>query len=425
VKKYLFSILFCSVLVFGQPQNFPPSIAPVIPFETGVISLLQTDSIYSVYYTYKIPYRLLVFERENDLFKAGFRIAVEIVDNDGNLIARDIKDNNLSVNNFEETSNTNLILQDYLSFKVKPADYKVNAIISDRNSSGERPLKPVDLNLEKSNQTKFLQPIVIRAEKIDCDNKPSFVLANSAGKIPFSADNFNLVIPIIDTSITQLDFSLKNNGEEISSGTLNNSIVEGFDLIKCKENLLLTESFDIIPTRNFIINYVNQKLDEGELLLTIKNEDNQLDEEIGLNVVWFHKPISLFNSEKAIEILSYIESESIVDSLLSMDESEYPKIIKDYWAKYDPTPETSYNEILYEFYNRVDYAMREFSSITNNNGAKSDRGMVYIKFGKPDKIDRTSNSLGEVLEMWTYSNTQRKFTFIDKIGTGNFTLIEN
>ena len=80
---------------------------------------------------------------------------------------------------------------------------------------------------------------------------------------------------------------------------------------------------------------------------------------------------------------------------------------------------------MYEFYSRVDYAMKEFNSISNNNGAKSDRGVVYIRFGKPDKIDRTSTSQGEVIEIWTYSNPQRKFTFIDKIGTGNFTLTDN
>jgi hypothetical protein len=51
--------------------------------------------------------------------------------------------------------------------------------------------------------------------------------------------------------------------------------------------------------------------------------------------------------------------------------------------------------------------------------------MVYIKFGQPDKIDRSSNSLGQVIELWTYNGSNHKFRFIDKIGTGNFTLIEN
>jgi hypothetical protein len=73
----------------------------------------------------------------------------------------------------------------------------------------------------------------------------------------------------------------------------------------------------------------------------------------------------------------------------------------------------------------VDYAIKEFKSITNNNGAKTDRGMVYIKLGKPDKIERTSTLQGQVIEVWTYLKPQRSFSFIDKRGTGNFTLTEN
>jgi hypothetical protein len=51
--------------------------------------------------------------------------------------------------------------------------------------------------------------------------------------------------------------------------------------------------------------------------------------------------------------------------------------------------------------------------------------MVYIKFGKPEKIERTSNPQGLVVETWTYLNPDRTFSFIDKKGTGNFTLIED
>ena len=144
-----------------------------------------------------------------------------------------------------------------------------------------------------------------------------------------------------------------------------------------------------------------------------------------MKVVWFNKPISLFNPEKAIEFLSFIDSEEVIDDLLSNSEDDYPKVLQNYWKKFDPTPETSFNEIMFEYYSRVDYAAKEFGSIGNNSGIKSDRGMIYIKFGKPDNIERSSDSYGEIIETWTYINSQRKFTFIDKVGTGNFKLTDN
>lgn len=367
----------------------------------------------------------MIFERTNGSFDAEFRILIEIMDDNGNLIARDIKDNSLRVNSFEETNDPKLILQDYLDFNLRPGKYKVSAVISDRNSSGERPLKPIDIDLKNADDMKVLEPIVVRIRKLECNGIESFVLANSGGKVPFSNENFNLIIPVADTSITNLDFIMLNNGEEIASGNLVNGTVEGFQIQKCEQNLFLTKTMDKLITRNFTIEYINEKLNEGNLVLKLKNEEKDFEKEISINVVWFNKPLTLFNPENAIELLSYIESESVVDSLLSEDEDEYPKVLQNYWSKFDPTPETTFNEIMFEYYSRADFTVREFSSITNNNGSKSDRGMVYIKFGKPDKIDRQSNSQGEVIEIWTYAASQRTFSFIDKIGTGNFTLIEN
>jgi len=155
------------------------------------------------------------------------------------------------------------------------------------------------------------------------------------------------------------------------------------------------------------------------------NEEKSIDEKYKSKIVWFNKPFSLMDPEKAIEFLNFVESDSIVYSLLKQSSSDYPKLLNNYWAKFDPTPETTYNEVMFEYYSRVDYAIKEFKGIGKGNGAKSDRGMVYIRFGKPDKIERSSNPEGQVMEIWTYSNSERKFTFVDKKGTGNFSLTEN
>jgi len=425
VKKILFSSLFIYSLLFGQPHNELPPFAPRIPFETEVISIPRIDSSYTVYYTYKIPYALLVFERQNDSYIANFRIVVEINDEIGKLVARNIKDNKISVNNFEATNERHEFLQDCLSFITEPGNYKVSAIISDMNSSGERPLKPFDIHLKKEDEKLVLQPLVIAPKVVKCEEKNSFILANSGGNIPFSVDEFNLIIPLKDTSITDIEITLTNNDEEIYSENFSESFVESMGITDCDGSIAITKLPENDLTRNFVVKNINQKLNEGKLLLTIKNEDKAIDEKFPLMVVWFNKPFSLLNPEKAIEYLNFIESEDVVDELLGADESEYPKVLHEYWTKYDPTPETAFNEIMFEYYSRVDYAIKEFSSISTKNGAKTDRGMVYIKFGEPDKIDRTSNSLGEVIEIWTYTKSQRQFTFIDKIGTGNFTLSEN
>ena len=215
MKKYLFSFLLASSILIGQPQGDRAPVNPIVPFQTNVITLLETSVDYSLFYTYKIPYELLIFERNNGSFEAEFRIMVEIKDDDGKLVARDIKDSKLTVESFEATNNPELLLQDYLEFKVKPNKYNVGATIFDRKSSGERPLRPIEVDLEKPQQLKVLHPIVVHSKEVICESENFSVLANAGGKIPFSSEDYNLIIPLIDTSITNLEFSLENNKELI------------------------------------------------------------------------------------------------------------------------------------------------------------------------------------------------------------------
>ena len=425
MKILFFSFLLISSSIFAQPDNDRPQFLQKFPFESEIISLPRIDGDFSVYFTYKIPYRMLVFERKEESFNAGFRVIVEVLDKDSKLVTRDIKDSRVSVNDFDSTNDFNLFLQDFIYFKLKPGNYKIATLISDMNSTGELPQKPIELNLNDSKDKIVQHPLVINSMEIICDEQKAFILANSGGNVPFSSDKFHLIIPVTDTSITEIDVIIENNDELVISTKVTESYVIPVGITDCKGQLSVTSNPETIALRNFVLRNVNDKLTEGEVVLKIINDDKSIDEKYQSKIVWFNKPFSLMDPEKAIEYLGYIESDSVVYSLLSQSSSDYPKILNSYWSKFDPTPETAYNEVMFEFYNRVDYTIKEFKGIGKENGAKSDRGMVYIRLGKPDKIERLSNPQGQVMEIWTYSNPERKFTFVDKKGIGDFSLTEN
>ncbi len=67
---------------------------------------------------------------------------------------------------------------------------------------------------------------------------------------------------------------------------------------------------------------------------------------------------------------------------LSTDE-ERESFIENFWLKRDPTPDTPENEYEEEYYRRIAYANENFAS--GFPGWKSDRGMIYIKYGAPDE----------------------------------------
>ncbi|RPI65977.1 MAG: GWxTD domain-containing protein [Ignavibacteriales bacterium] len=137
---------------------------------------------------------------------------------------------------------------------------------------------------------------------------------------------------------------------------------------------------------------------------------------------WYDKPHSLRNRETAVKLLKFIDEEETYKYITDADEQKFDSLFFNYWKPYDPTPDDSYNELMDEYYKRADYAAMNFSSISGKPGLESDRGKIYIKFGKPVNIERTSNENGKMIEIWEYAN-QKKFSFIDEKGTGEFNLM--
>ena len=69
---------------------------------------------------------------------------------------------------------------------------------------------------------------------------------------------------------------------------------------------------------------------------------------------------------------------------LSNDE-EREQFIENFWQRRDPTPDTPENEYRDDHYQRIAYANEHFAA--GVPGWRTDRGRIYIMYGKPDEID--------------------------------------
>ena len=69
---------------------------------------------------------------------------------------------------------------------------------------------------------------------------------------------------------------------------------------------------------------------------------------------------------------------------LSNDE-EREAFIENFWLRRNPNPDSPENEFREEHYRRIAYANEHFAA--GKPGWKTDRGHIYISFGKPDSID--------------------------------------
>ena len=126
---------------------------------------------------------------------------------------------------------------------------------------------------------------------------------------------------------------------------------------------------------------------------------------------------------------------------LATDE-EREQFIQDFWRSRDPDPDTEENEFKLEYFERVAYANEHFSS--GKPGRLTDRGRIYIKFGKPDEVEshpaggsyeRPSYEGGGStstypFEKWFYRyipNVRNgvEIEFVDPTGSGEYRIARN
>lgn len=126
---------------------------------------------------------------------------------------------------------------------------------------------------------------------------------------------------------------------------------------------------------------------------------------------------------------------------LETDE-ERENFIENFWRRRDPDPDTEENEFREEYYERIAYANERFTS--GIPGWKTDRGRIYITFGKPDSIeshpsggsyDRPSYEGGGStttypFEIWFYRHLDGvgdglEIEFVDPTGTGEYRIARN
>lgn len=392
-------------------------------FFNSEIHFFPSEQNYSVYYSYKISYSQLYFEKKGEHFNAGIIVNIEIKDSAGNTVKRGFDDRKISVEDFELTNSKNDFLQGVINLILPEGKYDLITIISDQTTKRERRIPPIDLTLNNSNP--ILNPMVLNPGKVNCDKLDSYVLTNNSSSIPFNKPNNDLVIPVSDPKINSISFKIRRGDTVIvSSDKITNFFHAKPEIKLCDEKIVISQSNDTNDIKIFIIKNISSKLSEGPIQLEIFTNDSINDKAIfDLNVIWIAKPFSLIDPEVAIKLLEIVESKNIVSDLLSKRGSDSDNLY-DYWNSKDPTPDTKYNELMNEFYSRIDYCEKNFRTISGNGGAKSDRGKTYVKYGAPELIERDTNSDDKVVESWIYKKLNRKFVFIDIEGIGKFQLTD-
>jgi len=144
--------------------------------------------------------------------------------------------------------------------------------------------------------------------------------------------------------------------------------------------------------------------------------------------------------EKDVAYIITDEERKAFKKLQTDDERE--RFIEEFWRRRDPDPDTDENEYREEYYERIAYANEHYAS--GIPGWKTDRGRIYITWGKPDEVeshpsggayDRPSEEGGGStstypFEKWFYRylpgvGSGVEIEFVDPTGSGEYRIARN
>jgi GWxTD domain-containing protein len=144
--------------------------------------------------------------------------------------------------------------------------------------------------------------------------------------------------------------------------------------------------------------------------------------------------------EKDVTYIITDEERRAFKKLATDDERE--RFIEEFWRRRDPDPDTDENEFKEEYYERIAYANEHFAS--GIPGWKTDRGRIWIMYGKPDErethpmggaYDRPSTEGGGStttypFEIWFYRylagvGSGVEIEFVDPTGSGEYRIARN
>jgi len=198
--------------------------------------------------------------------------------------------------------------------------------------------------------------------------------------------------------------------------------------------------------KKFIRNLV---LSSSVLLTSVSAGFAQKPESTPPNITPDEKPRNVKTEVKEVyknwikKDVAYIitsEEKKAFNALKTDEERE--NFIENFWRRRDLNPDTEENEFREEYYERIAYANEHFAS--GIPGWMTDRGRIYITWGKPDSVeshpsggayDRPSYEGGGStttypFEVWFYRHLDNvgdgvEIEFVDPTGTGEYRIATN
>jgi GWxTD domain-containing protein len=418
----------------SRSQNLPASYEAVALFSRD--SSKQLVNIH-----YRVGQNFFIFVRNETVktrleYIAHGELVVELLNDQKVSVAREIRQLPISRTTLPKEGEHPPSIQGVISFSVPPGNYTVVFDLDDRESGRSFMEKTKKVKVPDSKQQGLLvsDPILVQSQTSDT-MRTLFVATNRNGSSLLGATG-GIVAEIsrpkgLDTLRTywKLHGLLDGFGERTQN--LSDSVSLSFDGLLTVTPQQDGVAYTLVPSgeswQTVFFPMPLQKLEPGIFTLDIEYQCGSIrkQQQYQFRISWPARPFSLLDQDLAIDALRHIAKDTEIDELLAGGATRRATAFARFWRARSKDTTTAYNQVMAEYYYRVDDALRRFSSTRENDGYKTDRGRIYILYGPPQKSERTLQPNSAPSEIWTYDRIHRRFIFIDPGKNGNYVLSQS
>lgn len=354
----------------------------------------------------EIPYYALQFVKVNDRFSATYQASIGVKNKNGQDLAHQVWTDTIKVLDYLDTKSKIKNRKHFTSFNLPIGErYQIIGELQDRDTRKKGIVsKKIDL-------TDYLKKPKLMASTFLLDLKGDWGF--QPGKIPTKGYKVREIGDGVDLQVSGFiksgDFSVDLF---ITNGTANDSLIQRF--AGNGDNGFFNEYIFISSDK-----FTSLKNDFKIVLKQGKKSDI---EEVSFST--YKTGVSNFvnDIDLALKQMKYLLTKEERASLKGQNKKEKEQLFYSFWKERDPTTNTDHNELMEEYYARVWYANEHFDAW--ESGWETDLGMIYILFGPPDEVQRTTqtSTSSSLYQIWNYSKISKKFIFRDQNGFGDYRL---
>ncbi len=353
----------------------------------------------------KISYDELQFIKSGKSFSAKYEISINIFDKSGDQQDGKVVEEVIKVVDYDDTNSREKYNISKISFNLKKNSYRVNIGLMDLDTrkSGTRRLTIVapDYSAE------FAISDILFIDKVEKSDTTGIIMyPNISGGFISESSEFKAYYEIYGAQ-----------GE----------VVIEYKVTDMKDKVIYSDKIKKKPVDGIIKEFVSirknkLRFNKYKFFISVSKGRKKISKSKTFQVRWFGMSESITDLDKAVDFLRYIASRGDYDNMTSAEPEAKRILFTQFWRERDPSPETETNELMIEYYRRIQYSNEHFA--TFQDGWKADMGMVFILFGHPNDIERHPFDINtKPYEVWYYYDINRNFVFQDYSGFGEYRLV--